>query len=369
MRLPNGYGSVYKLPGPRRRPWVARVTAGWKKIKPSKKYAEAKYEILGYFEKRTYAIEALAEYHRHPTTKTNITLAALHEEWETVKFKSGISKQMQDNYRAAWQYLRKIEDMKFKDIRTGNMQEIFDSPAKMKLGKEKKPILKDGRPVWEGKELGHSSLEKLRDLCSQLYQYAMKNDIINKNYAEFLILPKAEKTKKTAFNELELKLIEAAVGKVPYADCILMMCYTGFRITEFLNLTPFSYDAAANTLTGGIKTEAGKDRPIPIHGKIKPLLDAWLAKGGERIICRDNGKPFTAKYFREKCFAPALEQIEGVRKLSPHECRHTFASLLHSAGVDPVNIQKLMGHADFSVDAETYIHVNMDELKRAVEAI
>lgn len=186
----------------------------------------------------------------------------------------------------------------------------------------------------------------------------MENDIVYKNYAEFLTLPKAEKTKKTAFNELELKLVEQSVGKVPYADCILMICYTGFRITEFLSLNFFSYDAATNTLTGGIKTDAGKDRKVPVHSKIKPLLDAWLARGGRTIICKDDGSPFTAKYFRENCFAPALEQIDGVRKLSPHECRHTFASLLHSAGVDPVNIQKLMGHADYAVDAETYIHVN-----------
>jgi len=68
------------------------------------------------------------------------------------------------------------------------------------------------------------------------------------------------------------------------------------------------------------------------------------------------------------CFAPALKEI-GTHQLSPHECRHTFASLLHSAGVDPVNIQKLMGHADYAVDAEIYIQVNLDELKKSVEAI
>jgi len=190
----------------------------------------------------------------------------------------------------------------------------------------------------------------------------MENDIINKNYAEFLILPKAEKTKKTAFSELELKLIENAEGKVPYADCILMMCYTGFRITEFLSLTKFSYDAATITLTGGIKTDAGRDRKVPVISKIKPLLDAWLAKDGQAIICRPDRTTFTSKYFRQMCFAPALKEI-GTRQLFPHECWHTFASLPHSLGVDPVNIQELIGHADYAVDTEIYIHVNLDELK------
>ncbi len=60
------------------------------------------------------------------------------------------------------------------------------------------------------------------------------------------------------------------------ADAALVLCYTGFRITEFLLLTPASYDSTAHILTGGIKTKAWKTRVIPVHPKIQPYIDGWI---------------------------------------------------------------------------------------------
>ena len=53
MKLPNGYGSVFKLSGKRRKPWVARKTVGWKDN------AHPIYEYLGYYEKREQALQEL----------------------------------------------------------------------------------------------------------------------------------------------------------------------------------------------------------------------------------------------------------------------------------------------------------------------
>ena len=49
--------------------------------------------------------------------------------------------------------------------------------------------------------------------------------------------------------------------------------------------------------------------------------------------------------------------------LTPHSTRHTFASLSASAGMRPDNLQKIIGHADYSTTAEIYIHKNIAELK------
>lgn len=325
-------------------------------------------QTIGYFEKKSDALEALAIYNKQPTEKLNITLSQLFNEWKEIKYRN-ISRDTKNNYNAAWLYLIKISEMKVKDIRTGNLQSIIDNPEKAELDKDGIAIRVDGKLKLTKCELSRSSLEKIKALCTQLFSYSIENDIVHKNYAEFLVLPKAEKSNKKAFTDIELKLIESSIGKVPYADCILMMCYTGFRITEFLTLTKFSYDPIKCTLTGGNKTEAGKNRIVPVKSKIKPLLEAWLKKDGQTIICREDGTPFSSKYFRENCFGPALQQIEGVRKLSPHECRHTFASLLHAAKVSQKNIMDLMGHDDPTIDAKTYIHVNIDDLINSVEAI
>lgn len=63
-----------------------------------------------------------------------------------------------------------------------------------------------------------------------------------------------------------------------YADLILIMCYTGWRINEFLSLTQFSWDSANHTLTGGEKTEAGKNRVVPVSDKVMPYLQNGLIK-------------------------------------------------------------------------------------------
>ena len=105
---------------------------------------------------------------------------------------------------------------------------------------------------------------------------------------------------------------------------------------------------------------------MPVHTRVKPLFEKWIAKKGERIICRDDGAPYSTKYFREECFYPALKKI-GIRKLTPHATRRTFSTRSSAAGMRPEDIIALMGHTDFSVDVESYINQEVDTLARAIE--
>lgn len=333
LKRPNGSGAVYKLGERRRKPWVA--------VTSDKQY-------LGTFETKTKAEMVLLDYRiAPPAPKAGYTLLQLYDEWSEIKFKNALGSSKRA-YRSAWCYFANICDKKVSEIRSGEYQKIIDEA---------------------GETHKHPTLNGIRTLASQLSGYAMQNDIINKNYASFIKMPPLPETTKTAFNEVELKKIEkAAADGVPFADCVLMMCYTGWRIEEFLSLTKFSYDPKNDTLTGGLKTAAGKGRIVPVHPKIKPYLLNWLAKGGETIICQKNGKKFEQGHFRKERFAPALEAI-GVRPLKPHECRHTFSTLLHRNHADSVSAKEMMGHASYDTDEKTYIHVNVDELRRAIEKI
>lgn len=168
-------------------------------------------------------------------------------------------KQTRDNYDAAWKKLAALSNSTFRELRTAQLQEQIDRIANMSA----------------------STLSKVKALLTQLYDYALQNDIIDKNYAKFIRLPKKEKVSKDCFTDLELKKIEQAVDVVPWADVILMMCYTGFRVTEFLTLTPHCYDQQAGTLTGSLKTDAGRNRIDPVHHKIKTILEEWISRGRE----------------------------------------------------------------------------------------
>ena len=201
-----------------------------------------------------------------------------------------------------------------------------------------------------------------------LYSHALQNDIVNKNYAEFIALPKEIKEEREAFSGLDIKTMFDNANKIPWVDTILIMIYSGMRISEMLELTKFNVDLKNEIIIGGSKTEAGRGRIIPIHPKIMPYIKKRYNKNGDTIICNEDGKRILAKYYREKHYYPALETLE-IKKLTPHACRHTFASLAARAKVDPLYTQKMIGHADYAFTANRYTHPEIEELKKAIRQI
>lgn len=361
VKRENHTGSVYKRSDLKNRPWVAATPA---------KQGE-KSQIIGHYESAQAAKDVLDEYRKNPTTKINITLKQLYDEWFPMAIKDK-SKQTEYSYTAACDKLRPLWKEKFKDLRTAQFQHIIDDlqtehPKLDRLGNQ---INKNGVPQTIS-PLSLPSLHNIKVLLKMLYKYAMQNDIVNKNYSEYIVLPKKQHQVKDCFSDIELKKIENSIGKVPFADCIYFMCYTGLRITEFLMLSKFSVHERNGVcaLYGGIKTDAGKNKVIPIHHKIKPILDEWMAKGGQTIFCRPNGMPYYAKLFREKCFYPALKQIGIARKLTPHATRRTFATMMSGANVREEDFIAMMGHADFSVDIESYIFQSAEKLQKSIEKI
>jgi len=216
-------------------------------------------------------------------------------------------------------------------------------------------------------ELSQSYLLKIRVLLNMLMDYASKHDIIHKNYAEFIVLPKKDKAERDVFSEIEIqKLFDN--DSDPWVQTILILIHTGFRVTEMLELTRFNVDLKRNLLTGGIKSEAGKNRSIPIRPKILPYIKAWLDRGGETLICAPKGGALVAANYRNRFYTPTLERL-GIRALSPHCCRHTCATRLAAAGVPPVIIKQIMGHANYSTTANIYTHPDFAALQDAIKRI
>ena len=354
LKAPNGHGTVYKLHGRRRKPWVAKVTSGWTTTiaqtggRAGQEIKKQLFQIVGYFEKKEEAINALALHRITPVSpKTDISLGDLYKEWAAVKY-TNISKATGDNYRAAWLYVKHLEKAKFKDLRTPHWQSIINKCAV------------DG--------LSLSTLKKIKTVIGMLYGYALQNDIVNKNYGQFITLPRSNEEEKERFNDFDIDAMFKQVDQVPWVDTILIMIYSGMRISEMLELTKFNVDLKEGIITGGLKTDAGKNRVIPIHPKILPYIKQWYDKGGEALICNDNGKALTSSYYRRNKYYPALEVL-GIKKLTPHACRHTFASLMARAKVDPLYTQRIIGHADYAFTANKYTHPEVEELRKAIDKI
>ena len=338
MRLPNGFGSCYKLSGNRRKPWIARVTTGWSDE------GKQEYYTIGYFETRALAMSALAEYNKNPIGATSdITLSQIFEKWSSTRFKK-ISKDTIDTYNAAYKHLAPLHDAKIKDIRKSHLQDIIDSMT-----------------------LSKSSMQKVKILAANLFDYALGDNIVNQNYGKLIELPTEDKKEKEIFTDFEIKTITEQANFTEWIDTVLILIYTGMRISELLVLTKFDIDIEHMIITGGIKTPAGKNRMIPLHPKIQQYVRNWYNKEGSHLITR-NGKKISTKYFRENLYRPALEKI-GVRPLNPHSCRHTFASLINRSADNKVAIQRIIGHSDFSTTANIYTHPDMQELRKAIESM
>ena len=227
---PNGFGSVYELKdGRRRKPWVARITTGWTKD------GKQKRQIIGYFESSKEALQALVLHQVSPVSpKANSTLEEIYEGWAKSKY-NRISKSTADNYRAAWKYLSEYKKSTFRDLKTSHFQKIIDA----------------------NEDMSKSTLQKIKVVAVMLCNYAVENDITNKNYAEFVELPKTSKKEKKIFTDAEIKILEDNAGEVEWADTVLILIYSGMRISEMLGLTRFNVDLKKGIFTGGLKTDAG----------------------------------------------------------------------------------------------------------------
>ena len=122
MRNPNGYGSVIKLSGNRRRPYRVRKTIGWNEK------GHPIYQSLGYTTTREEGMILLAEFNKDPwdIDKANITLAELYAMWWEKKVpKLGLA--YTDHFKSAYKYCKSLHKLKYTNIKAYHMQEIIDN--------------------------------------------------------------------------------------------------------------------------------------------------------------------------------------------------------------------------------------------------
>ena len=102
MKLPNGYGSVVKLSGKRRRPYQVRKTTGWHYDKEKDKQVQDMITI-GYAATKAEALQMLAEYNNNPfdTKAAKMTFSDVYEEWSKRKFPT-ISESNVKGYSASY---------------------------------------------------------------------------------------------------------------------------------------------------------------------------------------------------------------------------------------------------------------------------
>ncbi len=337
MRKPNKYGSVVQLNGKRRRPFAIKVTVGLTdEGKQIRKY-------IAYFATRREAEEFLVKYNKSKSTYTyKMKFSEIYEIWSERKFKE-VGESSQSLYELAYRKCEKLHNMDMLDIKTLHMQEVLDD-----MGNK------------------YDMKKKVSYLMSQIFDYCMKNDIVLKDYSKYLELgKKVIINKKVPFSKKEIKRLWDNI-ETPWVDTILILIYTGLRIGELLLVKNEDVNLEEGYFRAGIKTEAGINRLIPIHSKILPLIQNRM-NDKEYLILNDKGKPTKYSNYRREKFDKLMKMLNMDH--TPHDTRHTFATLLNNADANSTSITKLIGHKNFTTTEKIYTHKNIEELKKAIEKI
>lgn len=337
MKNPNGYGTVAKLSGNRRKPFVVRKTRGW----DDRGYPV--YETVGYFATREEGMLALAEYNRNPfdIQASKITLKELYDKWVEKKLpKLGASSQ--GSLKAAFKHCRMIQDMRYKEIRSFHMQDCIDQCG-----------------------CGYSTQWAIKNLFGHLDKFAMELDVISKMYSTLITAEPIPETSKQPFTLDEINALWK-IQDQEWVDTVLILLYSGWRITELLTLKAEDVDLIQGTMKGGIKTRNGKGRIVPIHPLIQPFIEHWLNRGFEYLITDEHGKKLSDGQYRPH-FKGIMEQLGFDH--CPHECRHTLRTRLDSLGANKKCIDMILGHKSKDVGERVYTHKTIAELKQAIELI
>ena len=169
------------------------------------------------------------------------------------------------------------------------------------------------------------------------------------------------KKEKDIFTEEDIQKLEKDGSDA--AKIVLMLLSTGMRIGELFNLPVADYHGTH--VVGGEKTDAGRNRVIPIRPEGRQYFEYFAARAtGELLISGYSGQK-VIENFRKRDFYPLLDRL-GIARKTPHATRHTYTSRAVKEGLAPEMLQKILGHADYSTTANIYTHIDAETLVSAV---
>lgn len=364
MRNPNGYGSIDKLTDcKRRKPWRVRITAGWE-WDSEKEVAKQVQRPLGYFKTRAEAVKHLAVYNADPydMDAQKITFAEVYKiVWDETISKKG--KAMQTSMKAAYGHCNYVHNVAMGKIKASDWKQVFSA--------------------LEGKS--KSTVNNVKILAGWVYDYCNDEaEMKLRNYTKRIEVDVADPKAKGSFTVDQLQVIwdnlDKALPKpkrksrynmwIPFNDTLIIMAYTGMRISELLGVESRQVlrdeeDRYYIDLHGS-KTDAAR-RVIPIHDKIVPLIEKRLQEGNIYLISDGDGEPIRYETYNRLFFTPMMKEFGITKKI--HECRHTFATFAKRSKMDELARKIIVGHAITDFTDRTYTHYDLKDLRKEMDKL
>lgn len=340
-RLPNGFGQISLIRGRNlQKPYRAMVTVGkdengrpiCKPLRPN-----------AYFKTYNEAYAALIEFNKNPyDLSENITMSDLFERWSESHFKR-VTKRTAEYWISLWKnHCGKIFEMKVTDVRTRDIKECMYGDGTNSL----------------------PTVTNIKSMLGMMLSLAVSYEIVPHNYAKDIVIDQTAvgnikaMTPHTIFTDEELKILWQHSDDDRVA-AVLVQCYSGWRPSELIMLNITTVDFDAGVMTGGSKTDAGRNRVVPIHPAIEPLLRRLAGKNKKGLFF-----PFTAESYRNK-----LKHIADEYQISvhiPHDGRKTFVTLAKRFGVDEYAIKRIVGHKISDLTESVYTERDIEWLHKEI---
>lgn len=344
MKNPNRLGTCYKLQGKRRKPYIARAYTG------KNEDGKPNYKTIGYFKTKTEGIQSLIEYKTNPydIDNTKLTLADVFEKFKE-EHKNYVQKRtFFNNYELAFEKLKPLHNEIFINLRPLQYQKIINENA----NKYKKTYLK-----------------KIKTLLGLLYDFAEMKDIIKTDYSKGIRIIGQETGEQDEFTIFEVAKMVKNIEKIENLDMIVIMCLTGIRPQELLNISIFNLDFQKNIIHSiGVKTTAGKRKRIPISPIIKPYLLKRCKESENYLFLNKKQNQMDYHYFLYNVYKPCLKSI-NLKYKSPKACRHFWATVTKEKKVDGKVRTNVLGHTNEEFTNTIYTHLQDEFNKKECKKI
>ena len=230
----------------------------------------------------------------------------------------------------------------------------------------------------------YTVIKKTRFILNAAFESAIENDFCYKNPMRTAAIPQKPPGEKKAFSEKDREIItEFAKNDEKFGVCMLLLLHAGLRSEELRALGPsdispdnlIKIDKAIKESGKLGNTKNGKSRVVPLSPKIAALIVGRLNSTDKYIL---GGKDYVSRDAFRKEYIMFFERLNDwlvaqgkpiVTRLSPHCCRHTYATHARRKGVPEETISALLGHSSVEM-TEKYTHLGViEDLVKAVKRL
>ena len=362
-RLPNGFGRITKINRNLANPYRVMVTVGHDENgKPIGKLLKPK----AYFPTYNDAYLALVEYNRAPyDLDKNMTVEELYEKWYA-SVEDCTARSTLKGYQSAWKYCESIKKMPVRNVRISHVRHCFEHGSYTENN-----VIRTAPDTMK---------VRVKRLLNMILDYAVEHELVEKNVARSIGVPKKITAKANAstehirFTTGEMKTLWENYTRVKFADVVLFQCYSGWRPRELGLLKLSDVDLDRWEITGGMKTEAGSNRTVPVHTCVRPIVKELYERAKNmhsEYLVNDNdpaARRMTYSKYHYR-FSKVVEKLGLDERHRPHDPRKQFVSMAKDAGVNEYAIKRLVGHAISDITEKIYTEHDPDWLAKEIEKI